>query len=99
MPYEPRKTKDKAYWLEFKKDALLKHAEGKPLTLEETAAAIWNPEAEDRPMTAMGVLKIEKKALAKLKSKLKEINITGLDDLFESKYRECGRPTMPERDI
>ena len=96
MPYESRAIKDKSYWLEFKKDALLKHASGKTLTLEETAAAIWNPDTESKPMTAMGVLKIEKKALAKLKSKLKEINIKNLDDVFESRFREYGKPVMPE---
>jgi len=96
MLYEPRVIKDRAYWLELKKDALLKHASGKSLTLEETAAAIWNPDAEPKPMTAMGVLKIENKALAKLKSKLKEINIKNLDDVFESRSREYSKPVMPE---
>lgn len=92
MAYENRHTKDKDHWLQMKTEALKRRVAGERLTLEETAVAIWNPDTEDRPMTSMGVLKIEKKALAKLKAKLKDYHITGLDDLFESKYREYGKP-------
>jgi len=92
MAYEIRKTKDKDFWLRAKKMAIAKHKMGEILSLEETAVAIWDPEKEDHPMTCMGVLKIEKKALAKLKEKLKEKNIVGLDDLFEAKFREYGKP-------
>ena len=72
------------------------YAEGEPLTLEETAVAIWRPDVEKHPMTCMGVLKIEKRALAKMKSKLKTLNIHGLDDVFESKFREYGENKLPE---
>lgn len=92
MPYETRQSKDVDYWLKAKKEALAKHANGEALTLEETAAAIWDPDKEAHPMTCMGVLKIEKRALAKLKAKLSEKNISGLDDLFEAKFREYGKP-------
>ena len=70
--------------------ALKKHANGKALTLEETALAIWDPNSRKKPMTTMGLLKLERRALAKLKTKLKEYNIDSLDDLFDPKYREVG---------
>ena len=92
MAYEQRNTKEKEHWLKLKDEALRKHKSGEPLSLEETSLAIWNPDTEDYPMTSMGVLKIEKKALAKLKIALKKKNITGIDDLFESKFREYAKP-------
>ena len=92
MAYEQRHTKEKEYWLKLKEEALRRHKSGEPLSLEETSLAIWNPEIEDYPMTSMGILKIEKRALAKLKIALKKKNIVGLDDLFESKFREYGKP-------
>lgn len=96
MAYESRDSKDRAHWLQMKKDALRRRAEGHRLTLEETAAAIWNPETEKHPMTCMGVLKIEKKALAKLKSKLKQYGINDLSDVLEPKYRELGKQSVVE---
>ena len=92
MAYEARDVKDRDFWLNAKEEALRKHASGDALTLEETAVAIWDPTTEDCPMTSMGILKIEKKALAKLREKLKESNIVGIDDMFESKFREYAKP-------
>ena len=77
----------------MKKDALRRHASGECLTLEETAAAIWNPKTEAHPMTCMGVLKIEKKALSKLKAQLSKYGIKDLSDVVEPKFRENGKPT------
>lgn len=96
MAYESRKTKDREHWMQMKKAALRKRAEGERLTLEETAAAIWNPKTEKQPLTCMGVLKIEKRALEKMKLKLKEYGIRDLSDVIEPKYREYGRPTAPD---
>lgn len=92
MAYEIRETKDKDHWLRMRDEALRKHRAGDRLTLEETAIAIWNPDKESQPMTCMGILKIEKRALEKLKVALKNRKINSLDDLFESKFREYGRP-------
>ena len=92
MAYEQRNTKEKEHWLKLKDEALRKHKSGEPLSLEETALAIWNPDIEDYPMTSMGVLKIEKKALAKLRAELSKKKIVGIDDLFESKFREYAKP-------
>lgn len=93
MAYESRKTKSHEHWLQMKKEALAKHAEGKYLTLEEIAVAIWNPMTEEHPMTCMGVLKVLNKALEKLKKALKKYGINDLSDVFEPKYREFGKPT------
>lgn len=96
MAYEARHTKDREHWMQMKKDALRKRAAGERLTLEETAVAIWQPDKEKQPMTCMGVLKIEKKALAKMKEALKKYKINDLSDIIEPKYREFGRNSMPE---
>lgn len=80
-------------WLKMKEDAMKKHAAGENLTLEETAAAIWNPETENQPMTAMGILKIERRALDKLKTLLaSQYGINSIDDIFDPKYREYAKP-------
>ena len=92
MAYESRKTKTIDYWLQMRKDALRKKMEGHRLTLEETAAAIWNPEKEKSPMTCMGILKIEKRALEKIRKELIKYGIRDLSDVFEPKYREYGTP-------
>lgn len=99
MAYEARDIKGKDYWMKMKDLALFKHSNGNPLTLEETAFAIWNPDVDEHPMTSMGILKIEKKALDKLKSKLKKYRISNLDDVFESKFREFGRPISAAYDV
>ena len=93
MAYESRKTKDREHWLQMKKEALRKREFGKCLTLEETAVAIWDPEKEDHPMTCMGVLKIEKRALSKLREALKKYNINDISDVIDPKFREFGKPT------
>ena len=80
------------HWLKIREDALKKHMTGKRLTLEETSAAMWNPDGCKAPMSCMGILKIENRALAKLKIALKKYHIDSIDDLFEPKYREFGKP-------
>ena len=90
MAYEQRKTKDREHWLLMKKEALRKRAEGCRLTLEETSYAIWDPKKEAHPMTCMGVLKIEQRALEKLKNALAKYGIKSLDDVFEPKFRDYG---------
>lgn len=99
MAYESRDTKDREHWLKMKQDALKRYVAGNRLTLEETSIAIWDPESEKQPMTCMGVLKIEKKALDKLKSKLKAFGIKDLGDVFEPKFREYGRQVSTVYDM
>ena len=96
MAYEKRKTLNKEHWLKMQKDAWRKRKDGNRLTLEETAVAIWDPEKENHPMTCMGVLKIEQRALQKLKIALKKYGINDLSDVIEPKYRECGKPSIVE---
>lgn len=79
-------------WMKLKEIALAKHKAGKRLTLEETAAAIWDPESGKKPMTCMGIQKIEKRALDKLRLALKRYGINDLSDIFEPKYREYAKP-------
>lgn len=96
MAYENRESKSKDHWAVLRREAIAKHKRGNCLTLEETALAIWNPLTERRPMTCMGVLKIEKRALAKLKEQLGKYGINSLSDVFETKYREIGGKQMLE---
>lgn len=72
---------------EQRKVYLEMHRKGQKLTVSQTAIAMWNPETEKRPLTKMAVLKIEQRALAKLKSKLASLGIKNLDDVF-SPHRE-----------
>lgn len=72
---------------EQRKVYLEMHRKGQKLTVSQTAIAMWNPETEKRPLTKMAVLKIEQRALAKLKSKLASLGIKSLDDVF-SPHRE-----------
>ena len=72
----------------MRNQCIAKHKMGEPLTLEETALAIWNPDTEVKPLTSMAIHKIEKRALLKLQGELKKYGIKSLDDLFENKHRE-----------
>lgn len=72
---------------EQRKVYLEMHRKGQRLTVSQTAIAMWNPETEERPLTKTAVLKIEQRALAKLKSKLSSLGIKSLDDVF-SPHRE-----------
>lgn len=75
----------------LKASAKEKLRRGHRLTLDETAVMIWNPKKEKKPMTAMGVLKIERRALAKIRSGLAKYGITKFADVFgETKSREAG---------
>ena len=67
---------------EQRKVYLEMHKKGIPLTVEQTRLCIWNPETEEAPLTKMAVLKIEQRALEKLRAKMKELGIKNLDDVF-----------------
>ena len=58
------------------------HRKGQPLTVSQTAIAMWDPKTEKRPLTKVAVLKIEQRVLAKLKSMLVSLGINNLDDVF-----------------
>ena len=76
---------------EQRKVYLEMHKKGQKLTVSQTAIAMWNPETEKRPLTKMAVLKIEQRALAKLKSKLASLGIKSLDDVFSPHREEASR--------
>lgn len=67
---------------EQRKVYLEMHKKGEKLTVEQTRLAIWDPETEAKPLTKMAVLKIERRALEKLKAKLASFGIKSLDDVF-----------------
>ena len=58
------------------------HKKGQQLTVAQTAIAMWNPKTEPKPLSKMAVLKIEQKALAKLKTKLAVLGIKNLNDIL-----------------
>lgn len=77
--------------IKLKNQYIEKHNCGAPLTLEETAIAIWDPKSGKKPMTSMGIYKIQMKALEKLKLELRKYHITKIDDVVSTKYREYGK--------
>lgn len=76
----------------YKKLALEnKLAMNKSLTYDEVALMMWDESPDNVPMSAMGVCKIEKKALEKLREGLKQYGIDNIDDILEPKHREIGK--------
>ena len=71
-------------------DAIATYLSGKPLTLEQTAVALWHIEGRKtkKPMTKMGVLKIEQGAMLKMRQGLAKYGITKLDDVMDIRGRE-----------
>ena len=61
------------------------HRNGERLTVAQTAVAMWNPETESKPLSKMAVLKIEQKALAKMKAKLAALGLNSINDIIEPK--------------
>lgn len=56
-----------------------------PMTCEEAAFALWLADGKKtkRPMTRMGLLKIEQRALKKVREGLKHYGIKSFDDVFD----------------
>ena len=62
------------------------------LSLEQTAVLLWQLEGRktEKPMTKMGILKIEQNALLKLRVGLKKYGINHYDDVFDpNKFRSA----------
>lgn len=76
---------------EQRKVYLEMHKKGVPLTVEQTRLCIWNPKTEAKPLTKMAVLKIEQRALEKLRDKMKKLGIKSLDDIFSPHREEASR--------
>ena len=76
---------------EQRKVYLEMHRKGQKLTVSQTAIAMWDPKTEKRPLTKMAVLKIEQRALAKLKSKLASLGINTLDDVFSPRRENASQ--------
>ena len=81
------KNENKALPLEEQRQlALEKHRCGEHLTLDETALAMWDPSREKKPMSVMGIQKIEMRALAKLRAAVaKRYGWKSLDDVLETR--------------
>jgi hypothetical protein len=74
--------------IKFREACIAKYKSGELLTLEETAYAIWNPEIEKKPMTSMGIYKIEQRIMQKLRSLLSSrYGIKQFDDVYENSNR------------
>lgn len=69
---------------------------GNCLSLEETALALWMSEGRKtaKPMSAMAVLKIQQRALEKLRKGLKEMGINSLEDVLNLNDRQQGCGTV-----
>ena len=76
---------------EQRKAYLEMHKKGQKLTVSQTAIAMWDPKTEKRPLTKMAVLKIEQRALEKLRAKMKELGIKSLDDIFSPHHEEASQ--------
>ena len=71
--------------LEDREDAvILKWLAGEPMTLDETALAIWMIEGRktSKPLSKVQVLNLERSALKKLQEGFAKIGIKNLDDVF-----------------
>ena len=77
--------------IDKKRKAMQKHKDGKCLTFEETAFAIWDIDKETRPMSPMGICKLQKRILEKCNGKLSKVGIKSSDDVFEPKDREVAK--------
>lgn len=77
-----RKAKPKLSLREQEDAVILKYLNGEPMTLEETALGLWMYDGRKtkKPMTRMGMLKMEQKILAKLKAACDKYGVT-IDDL------------------
>lgn len=74
---------------EQRKVYLEMHKRGIPLTAEQTAVALWNPEKEAKPLSKVMICKIEQQALVKLRAKLKELGLGSLDDILSPRREEA----------
>lgn len=60
------------------------------LTYEDAAYALWLKEGKKgKPLSKVGILKIEERALMKIRKELEKIGIHGIDDFLEPKYRNA----------
>lgn len=77
-----RKAKPKLSLREQEDAVILKYINGEPMTLEETALALWMRDGRKtkKPMTRMGMLKMEQKILGKLKAECAKRGVT-VEDL------------------
>lgn len=76
--------------LEEQEDLVIeKYLCGEALSLEETALALWMIEGRKtpRPMTKVGIMKVEQRALSHLREGFKKYGITQFDDIYSARNR------------
>lgn len=87
-----RKAKPTLSLREQEDEVILKYLNGEPLTLEETALAMWMYDGRKtkKPMTRMGMLKMEQRIMEKLRKACSEKGIT-VEDLacFQRERHTC----------
>ena len=78
-----RKAKPKQSLQEQEDEVILKYLNGEPMTLEETALGLWMYDGRKtlKPMSRMGILKLEQRILQKFRKACEEHGISE-DDLF-----------------
>jgi len=89
-----RKAKPKQSLQEQEDEVILKYINGEPMTLEESALALWMADGRKskKPMSRMGMLKMEQRIMEKLRKACVENGIT-VEDLvcFQRDKRSCAR--------
>lgn len=85
----PHDVKKDLPLLEQRKVYLAMHKKGHPLTTEQTAVALWNPEKEAKPLSKVMICKIEMQAMAKIRAKLKKLGISSLDDILSPRREDA----------
>jgi len=87
-----RKAKPKLSLQEQEDEVILKYINGEPMTLEETALALWMTDGRKtkKPMSRMGMLKMEQRIMEKLRKACSVKGIT-IEDLacFQRDKRSC----------
>lgn len=86
------KAKPKLSQQEQEDEVILKYINGEPMSLEEAALALWMCDGRKtkKPMTRMGILKMEQRIMQKLRKACAEKGVT-IDDLasFTKDKRSC----------
>lgn len=87
-----RKAKPKLSLKEQEDAVILKYMNGEPLTLEESALALWMYDGRKtaKPMSRMGMLKLEQRIMAKLRKACEKYGVSVADlAAFTKDKRQC----------
>ena len=84
-----RPKKERKSLEEMEDEVILKCLNIEPMTVEETALALWMNEGRKtpKPLSKPRLIAIEARALQKIREKLKKLGIKRFDDISEPRYR------------